>query len=290
VGGETHVRQTVIDQMYAKLYAQVVLSSLTQNEPIEVRGVFFMLLAMADKGGNVAGVDAALARVINVPLGVFSMAVERLMQPDPTSQSPDYEGRRLIRLEDAPGYFIVNYAKYAGIANDTQRREYFRTKKQESRARQASEASGAGGASASEGGGEGQDSGEGIKTRPTGNRPMNLAQVKVACEMEAMPEERYPGLAEEFFNHYEGRARAGVNGGKTWVAGDVVITDWRAILRGWRTRRDNKRAEEAANPGRSVLPRRKQLEVDREHGGGGELRSSTIITHSASPTPNPSAT
>jgi hypothetical protein len=74
------------------------------------------------------------------------------------------------------------------------------------------------------------------------------------------------------------------------VAGDVVITDWRAILRGWRTRRDNKRAEEAANPGRSVLPRRKQLEVDREHGGGGELRSSTIITHSASPTPNPSAT
>src|SRR5262245_35231042 len=122
--------------MYAKLYAQVVASSLTQNETIDVRGVFFMMLAMADKGGerramedksgHVPGVDGAIARIINVPLGTFQEAVGRLSAPDPSSQSPDFDGRRLVPLEGTPGYFIVNYAKYARIATDEQRREYFR--------------------------------------------------------------------------------------------------------------------------------------------------------------------
>jgi hypothetical protein len=121
--------------MYAKLFNQVLLSSLTQDQPIENRGVFFMLLAAADKKGYIIGMDSSIARVINVPMDIFSRALAALMEPDPGSQSKDEDGRRIVRLEDAPGLLIVNYEKYSGIGSDEQRREYFRVKKAESRAK-----------------------------------------------------------------------------------------------------------------------------------------------------------
>lgn len=121
--------------MFAKLYHQVVYSSLTQKEPVFVRGVFFMLMAIADRGGVVLGTDESIARIINVPIDEFNEALTALMKPDPDSQSKEHDGRRIIRLDGVPGLFLVNYVKYAEIGSDEQRREYFRTKKAESRAR-----------------------------------------------------------------------------------------------------------------------------------------------------------
>lgn len=122
--------------MYAKLFSrEVLMSSLTQYQPVENRGVFFMLIAAADKNGYVLGDDESIARVINVPMPTFSKALEAMMAPDAKSKSKEYDGRRIIRLEDSPGLFIVNYEKYSGIGSDEQRREYFRVKKAESRAK-----------------------------------------------------------------------------------------------------------------------------------------------------------
>lgn len=123
-------------EVFAKLFHQVVASSLTQKEPIGVRGVFFMLLAIADKDGNVPGTDGAIARIINVPIGTFSKALKALMKPDPESNSKEEGGRRVIRMSTSPGLFLVNYGKYSGIANDEQRRAYFREKKAEQRERE----------------------------------------------------------------------------------------------------------------------------------------------------------
>lgn len=119
--------------MYGKIFSQLVYSSLTQNETIETRGVFFMLIAIADKSGCVLGTDEAVARVINVPQEQFDAALVKLMSPDASSASKEYEGRRVIRLQEQPGLFLVNYEKYAEIASDEERREYFRVKKRESR-------------------------------------------------------------------------------------------------------------------------------------------------------------
>lgn len=237
--------------MYAKLYAQVVASSLTENETIDVRGVFFMMMAMSDKSGNVPGVDKAIARLINVPLETFQRAVERLMLPDPTSQTPDFEGRRLLPLEGSPGYFIVNYVKYAGIVSDAHRREYFRTKKKESRAR----LSGGADAGATEkpvnGSGSTHSS---VSSSPASapllrsvgaNHPKSLQEVEVACEMLGFLD---PNLPKAFFDHYEGRAKEGPNGEKIWFAGDNVIGDWRRILSTWNTRDVARKNEQSVNP------------------------------------------
>lgn len=121
--------------MYAKLFAQVLSSSLNETEPVEVRGVFFLLLAAADKDGNVLGSDATIARIINVPMEQFRSCIEALMKPDPQSRCELHEGRRVVPMERGLGYLLPAYPKYSGITTDEERREYFRVKKAESRAR-----------------------------------------------------------------------------------------------------------------------------------------------------------
>lgn len=277
VAERKRVRESLEQHMYAKLYAQVVASSLTQNEPIDVRGVFFMLLAMADRWGNVAGVDGALARIINVPLETFVNAVERLMQPDPASQSPEHEGRRLIRLEGSPGYFIVNYAKYAGIVSESQRREYFRVKKAESRARIAAQ-------EAPEGGREGQSATPAIKIAPEANgeapgaipgaglhpgssrnHPRNVQEVLVALEMDGGPADE--GMAKAFFDHYEARATLDHNGQHVWKAGESVVGNWRSLLSSWKNREVSRQQQGLPAGGSAFTRTRRQTEKDRETAG-----------------------
>lgn len=254
---------------WTPLHQRIVASSVWAT-PYHVRIAWITLLAVAGRDGTAHLTIGGLARMANIRLEEAADALKVLSEPDADTLTQENEGRRIERV--ASGWRLLNWESYRVLAKKAVLLEQNREAQAKWRDKKKAGASeGPGVASASEGGGEGQDSGPPIKTPPAGNRPMNLAQVKVACEMEGIPPERYPGLAEEFFDHYEGRARAGANGGKTWVAGDVIITDWRAILRTWRTRRDNKRAEDAANPRSSVLPRRSFLgrkENELETAGG----------------------
>lgn len=218
--------------------AQVVASSLTQNETIDVRGVFFMMLAMADKGGNVCGVNGAIARIMNVPLEVFERAAARLQLPDPASQSGDFEGRRIVPLDGTPGFFIVNYAKYSQIASDAQRREYLRVKKAQSRARLNGE--------------EVPATGEMPPTlrMRSSNRPKSVEEVIEAGKMAGVLESG----CRKFWNHYEGRAKEDENGRVIWMTGSedhpVVVGNWRNLLATWKAKDEERAAKEAKNPRR----------------------------------------
>jgi hypothetical protein len=239
--------------MYAKLFAQVVASSLTHNETIDVRGVFFMLLAIADKEGHVPGVDPSIARIINVPAKQFAAALERLMAPDEASQSQAFEGRRVMRLDGDTGLFIVNYAKYQGILNDEQRRAYFRQKKAEQRARVAQQ----------------QEAGQEVKARArAGNRPDTVEEVIGYGAMQNVPER----TCRKFWLNYEATSSQDENGQVIWVTGEKgekVVGDWRALLLGWKTK-DEERA--AGNPGRRGM----RSEAEREPEEPRKLEAETI--------------
>jgi hypothetical protein len=242
--------------MYAKLFAQVVASSLTQNETIDVRGVFFMLLAVADREGHVAGVDASIARIINVPMEVFGRALERLMQPDPESQSQMLEGRRVVRLEGKTGLWIVNYEKYQGILNDEQRRAYFRQKKAEQRAREA-------GLTEEVVPGEPTDNGSmppPMKRTRSGNRPRSLQEVIEAGAMDGLS----AVACEKFWNWYEGFATKNENGETIWMGGKdsgKVVGNWRKLLSIWKANDEEKKAKDKAS-------HRGLKEAQRETAGG----------------------
>lgn len=177
-----------------------------------------MLMAIADKSGSVLGTDEAIARIINVPIEEFTEALTALMAPDADSQSKEHDGRRIVRLDGIPGLFLVNYVKYAEIGSEEQRREYFRTAKAKSRAKQKEE--------------NGQsDVKSPVKdkfVKPT-KEELNLHAAKIGLPASEV---------DKFINHYES------NG---WKVGKNAMKSWQFAMSGWKTR-----WEEAGRPMKTV--------------------------------------
>ncbi|HWQ93381.1 MAG TPA: hypothetical protein VN673_17050 [Clostridia bacterium] len=111
--------------MYAKLFSRITESSLME-QPIGTRYVFMALLAIADPKGHIIGTDVALARRVNIPLLDFQEAVQRLMLPDPDSNSAAEGGRRIVLSDCGRGYRLVNYLAYRNARDEDHRREYMR--------------------------------------------------------------------------------------------------------------------------------------------------------------------
>ena len=111
--------------MYAKLFSRITESSLME-ESIPTRYVFVMMLAIADPEGYVIGTDVALARRLNIALAEFRRAVARLTAPDPDSNSPAEDGRRLLPSDGERGYKLVNFLHYRSMRDEDGRREYMR--------------------------------------------------------------------------------------------------------------------------------------------------------------------
>lgn len=108
------------------------------EEPIEVRYTFVMLLAIADPSGHVIGTDVAIARRLNMPTADFARCLAVLMEPDPDSNSPELDGRRVVESEGERGYRIVNYLTYRNIRSEEERREYMANYMKTYRARKQS--------------------------------------------------------------------------------------------------------------------------------------------------------
>jgi hypothetical protein len=79
----------------------------------------------------------AIAARCGYPLEIVVRGIAELEKPDPRSRTPDEDGRRIIPLEAERnwGWKITNYEKYEKIRSAEERREYFRLKKQEQRAK-----------------------------------------------------------------------------------------------------------------------------------------------------------
>jgi len=104
---------------FVKLYGDRLLRSTVWacTDPA-TKVAWITLLAMADETGAVYGSIPGLAKFAGITLEQAIAALDYFASPDPHSQSPEYEGRRIESVEG--GWRILNYGKY---------REY-RTRKQ----------------------------------------------------------------------------------------------------------------------------------------------------------------
>jgi hypothetical protein len=94
---------------FTKLVPEIVQSSLW-NEPAEIRCVWIAMIATKDASGYVRGDARTIARVANVPIESAKAALALFQEPDPSSHTPDNEGRRIIA---APGgWIILNHEIY----------------------------------------------------------------------------------------------------------------------------------------------------------------------------------
>lgn len=95
---------------FVKIY-DTILSSSINDASIEVRWLWIALLAMSNPDGVVHGTISAIARLANMPEDKTAAAMEELCSPDPSSSTPDEDGRRVEKLEGNV-WHLINYEKY----------------------------------------------------------------------------------------------------------------------------------------------------------------------------------
>jgi hypothetical protein len=118
--------------------ASTILKSSIWMEDCETRIVWIAMLADCDAYGKVIGTVPGLANLYRVPVEKCREALAKFMEPDPESQDPSHEGRRIKKVEG--GWQILNYVKYMEIylppsppLTDAQRQERHRQKLKEAR-------------------------------------------------------------------------------------------------------------------------------------------------------------
>ena len=124
--------------MFGKAFASMYTGSM-MGAGAHVFAVWTYAIANAGRNHAVHLNPDHLAMVIGMTVDEAKTALEFLLSPDPKSQSPAEDGRRL-RHDGGYWYSLVNGPHYRGIRDEADRREYFRVKKQESRERQKQKA------------------------------------------------------------------------------------------------------------------------------------------------------
>lgn len=94
---------------FVKLSCGITKSSVWFESPA-TRVVWIALLTEADQYGFVRASYPGMLHIANVPKDDFDKALEILESPDQMSRTPNYEGRRIERVDG--GWRILNYEKY----------------------------------------------------------------------------------------------------------------------------------------------------------------------------------
>lgn len=115
---------------YAPLWNTILTSSLW-SEDKEPRLLFISMLAAKDENGIVWATVPGLSRLANLTLEETTKAIAVLEAPDPNSSSPEFEGRRVAKVDG--GWQVLNHHKYRDKISEL--REYNAKKQREYRKR-----------------------------------------------------------------------------------------------------------------------------------------------------------
>jgi hypothetical protein len=123
---------------FTKLVPEIIQSSIWNESP-EVRCVWITMLATKDADGYVRGDAKTLARLANVELAHAEEALRKFQEPDPSSHTPDNDGRRIAQMPG--GWVVLNHQIYRQRDHNEDHASYmreWRVKKRESQVNHAS--------------------------------------------------------------------------------------------------------------------------------------------------------
>lgn len=119
--------------MYGKIYEQTFTGSM-YGSGSHIFAVWSYVIAHTKPDAMVELNPMDLASRLGEDVARIEQAIEYFKSPDVKSRSKEFEGRRLIQKGEYI-YFVPQYHKYHGFANNKERREYFAQKKREQRQR-----------------------------------------------------------------------------------------------------------------------------------------------------------
>jgi hypothetical protein len=200
---------------FTKLVPEILQSSIW-NEPSDIRIVWITLLAAKDENGYVRGNVRSLARLANVRDKSVEDALQRFQEPDPHSNTPDNEGRRIEAIPG--GWFVLNHAIYRAKDHKTyeaeRKREYRKNHPSGTRPGQVTDPSASASVSASVSASEEGDA-RGRKFKPP--TPQEVEEYANSIG--------YPMNGEAWCDSYAV---------KGWKVGRNSMKDWKAAIRTWK--------------------------------------------------------
>lgn len=115
--------------MYGKIFEQIYESSVCEDWKALV--VFQQLIVLSDSDGTIDMTHESISRRTNIPIDIIRHGIDVLEKPDAKSRTKDFDGRRIIRLDEHRdwGWFVVNKGLYC---KKTDREKY----KEQNRLRQ----------------------------------------------------------------------------------------------------------------------------------------------------------
>ncbi len=118
---------------YAKVFSTILASSIWKEDD-RTRLIWITMLVMMDADGHVKGSVSGLAHFARVPVEDCQKAIEKFKQSDQDSSTKSNDGRKIEEIDG--GWRILNAAKYRELMSLEERKEYWRRKKRESRAKE----------------------------------------------------------------------------------------------------------------------------------------------------------
>jgi hypothetical protein len=109
---------------FTKLFSDILCSSVW-NEDDKTRIVWITLLAMRGPNNIARGSLDGVAHQARVSVKDCEMAIGKLSSPDRYSGDPEFDGRRIERVDH--GWLILNGEKYKLRRDDQDRKEYMAT-------------------------------------------------------------------------------------------------------------------------------------------------------------------
>lgn len=119
--------------MYGKIFQSMYDGTIAVNWKALI--TFQQMIVLCDSEGLIDITPPALSKRTGIPLDIIKEGIEFLTQPDPYSRSQEYEGRRLVLIDDHRpwGWVIVNHGYYRNLASVDDKREKARIRKQKQR-------------------------------------------------------------------------------------------------------------------------------------------------------------
>lgn len=118
---------------FTKLHGTILDSSVWQEDDATLR-VWVYFLAKKDRDGYVAATIPGIAGACHKSIEVVEEAIAKFEAPDPYSRTPDYEGRRIERVEG--GWLVLNHRFYRDAQSPQQRAVAERVRKHRAAKRQ----------------------------------------------------------------------------------------------------------------------------------------------------------
>ncbi len=103
--------------MYGKIFEQIYESSVCEDWKALV--VFQQMIVLSDSDGTIDITPEAISRRTNIPIDIILYGIQILELPDPKSRTKDFDGKRIIRLDEHRdwGWFVVNKDKYCKMSD-----------------------------------------------------------------------------------------------------------------------------------------------------------------------------